>query len=241
LEKIVGYGTPVGRLDVKFCNHIRRIGPLPLYDARVLGFALLLCAPPILWQFLSESWLFGLLLCIALGAFLAPLSAPTLAEPDAADLYSFQRFVLKWLVGKFDIYLKLLVVGVAVWLFSKIPIVRDLTSAIGRNMFPVIKENEIEANLLDIAPKVLVVLVGMLFIRFSMFVAHGYGYAILPLLCTSWIWIEYQWFFGEVASGNQTLLSFSQSTTLIWLSDLLLSFAAAVIGFLGVKRDRRVG
>jgi hypothetical protein len=235
-KEMVGRGRPVGPLDVKFCNYIRRIGPLPLYNIRVLAFALLLCLPPILWRFLSESWSFGFLLCAAFGAFLAPLTTPTVAESDARDLYSPQWFLLKWIVGKIDVYLKLLVAWGALWLFAKIPIVGHLPSSIAGIIFPVIKKNEIATHLfefLEFAPFVLVV---MLLLRWSIFVAHGYVYSSLALLCTGWIWIQYQWFFDKVVGEPQVLLSFSHSVILIWLSEFLLSFVSAVLKLPEVKK-----
>ena len=230
-RKLVGR-MPMGPLDGACCDYIRRIGPLRIFDVRILASAGLLSAPPLLYPSLSKSWIFGPLICLAVGAFLSPLLAPTMFEPEANDLRSLPTFILKWLIGKSDIYLKTILVCGALWLSGKIPVVGDLPSQIGLAIFPVIKESRIERHLIDFFPAIIA---GMLILRFSLFVAHGYIYAVSAVLSAGWIWFEYQWFFAEqVAVGTPgELLSFSKSVILIQLSDLVLSFASAVIGALG--------
>ncbi|MBO4226636.1 hypothetical protein [Bradyrhizobium neotropicale] len=236
-RSMVGYGTPVGPADANFYEHLCKIGPLPFWDIRVVVLVALVLCPFVLERTLGNSWAYGPILCVAVGSYLAPLTAPTIVEPEPDDLFGFGKFIGKWLGGKLDIYLKITAAGGAIWLVSKIPAVGKIPEMIGSTIFPVIKKTGIERELFDVAAPILVVL---LLTRVSMFAAHAKWYAGFVLLSAGWIWIQFQWLLVAVLDdGHHSALNqFEHWKLLIFASDFL-SLLMAIVGLL-IQRRRQV-
>jgi hypothetical protein len=227
-RSMVGYGTPIGPADARLYNHVHRLGPLPITDLRVVVLTLLLFIPFVFAPRLASSWVYAPIVCVAVAAYLSPLTAPSLEEPEADDLSDFGKFIAKWMASKFDIYLKMTAAGVALWLIGKIPVIGDFPAKLGEMIFPVIKETHIGHEVLDVAPTILA---AMLLMRFLMFAVYGYWYTTLALLSCGWIWFQFQWLFGELLERSHSALdSFTHWTLLTIACDFLLSLLTAISG-----------
>ena len=214
--------------EIEWANSTRARGPIPIFDPRVIALTLLILLPMLLYPSLKQHEIYGFILCIGIGAFISPLLIPTASEPSPNDLSTPGTLMTKWLIGKLDVYVKTSVAGLVVAVMNEVPLIGYWLSKIASTAFPIVRETGIEAAIIDASA---CVLLGMFVIRVMMFVSHGYAYAMLVGMSTSWIWIEYQFFFDkEIGNGEQSVLpSFSKMLVLIILSDLMLSILNAAI------------
>ena len=98
---------------------VQKRGPLKIYDPRVLLSAIVVSLPgwlaPILSPKTSE-----VLMLVSIGAFIDPLTLPTIPL-SIADLRAPWQFVVKWILAKLDVYLKGLALFCVCFVLTKIP------------------------------------------------------------------------------------------------------------------------
>ena len=195
-------------------------GPIKIYDPRVLLSALLISLPACLGPLLSNGRVSEILMLIALGAFVSPLTLPT--SPLAlSDLKVPARYVLKWMFGLADRSLKLLVLLGLCYLLFKIPVLGRFLQLYAHNAFAVVKGSNSEIFEDSVATAMLL----MFALRMTQLSVHGFAFSAFWTISTVYIWVSLQYEANEILHlvplSHIAWVVFATSTLIDFINDTL--------------------
>jgi len=175
--------------DVTIAN-VKKQGPVRIYDARVLLSAILVSLPawlaPIISPKISE-----VLMLIAVGAFIAPLTLPTLPL-SLADLKVPGRFISKWILGKLDVYAKSLVLLCICFVLMKIPGIAFIGHHYSTEAFAVVHGGE--SHIFEEVVKSGVAAMALMYLmRLAVMFVHGIIFLLIWGASISLMWFSLQY------------------------------------------------
>ncbi len=211
---------------------LTKLGPVSIKDPRILLSSLVVSSCAWLGPFCSEGWKWALLM-LSLGAFLSPLTLPSI-DIKYEDLKRPFRLFAKWGVSKLDKYFKQLLIGLVIFRFLRLPWLGRIVSSYASQCFPIM-EGSGSRIFEEVAGAGAIILIQMLLLRLSQLFVNGTVLCVLWLCSVSFLWMSLQFEADEVLKAKPlelaTLALLLTTTGIDFLDDVL----EAVIENVGEK------
>jgi hypothetical protein len=210
-------------------QRVKELGPVKLYDVRVILSAFIVAVPgwlallPVRDPSMSET-----LLLFSLGAFLAPLTFP-LMPLHVKELGRPMLFVTKYFAGRFDGWLKELTLVAACYVLLRVPGISIAGSTVAEWMFPAIKHQPSSAFFQELVGASVAAMMIMYLVRAALISVHGFSFVVLLCASTAWIWLSLQFYANEVFSPLAPTATVGLG---IWLARMMISVANDLLGML---------
>ena len=209
-----------------------RLPSVAWWDVRVVAYSAALAAPALFGGMVRDDAKFLFWCGVSLSAFLNGLAPGSDWEPKVEDMGNPLRLVVKWAGTKLDQFVKVVVIGGAVWLITMIPWIGPMLRHLGEIVFVIIphgKQPSVFEQLVSVPPYNTwpLFLLLMLILRLLLIAGRPWPHILTFLISVPCIFVGYQAMMDQAMDSFHRLApSFLTSVA----AALAIDFTATVTG-----------
>ena len=198
-DRSFDYGTTFNfRVPPEEFERWTKLGLVPWWSYRVVIPTVMVTAPCWFAPIGVGTSVHDVMVLIALGFFLSPLTIPSQATPGPADATNLLRFTGKWLAARLDVAVKTAIVILTLSGVLLLPGFSAIADTLSQWVFPVVQDRPATAFIATLLEGGAATLLLMYVVRLSMVMLHSRLFSAAFGLCLAFAWVQLQWFINEV-------------------------------------------